>query len=302
MAALPGWEGEDHATAFAVVRRACAESRRLAASRACADALRHDRLGERAAKTLLERDFRAEPAGGEGLLTAYFAPTYDARHRRDREFCAPVRPAPADPASAPDRAGIDRWPTGEALAWMRPEDLFFLQVQGSGALVFPDGERERAVFAASNGQPFVAIARPMIAEGLIAPAEAGQVHAWLAAHRGPDAEAAIALDPRYVFFRLIADDDGEPRGAAGVPLIPGRSVAIDTAAHPFFELLWIDAGGGALPGARAGYHRLAIAHDIGGAIKGPVRADLYIGRGPRAGEEAASVSAALRLYRIVPAD
>jgi membrane-bound lytic murein transglycosylase A len=300
MAALPGWEGEDHAAAYAVVRRACAESRRLATSRACADAEAHDRLSERAAKAFLERHFRAEPVAAEGLLTAYFAPTYEARDRRDHEFSAPVRPAPTDPGATPDRAGIDRWPTGDALAWMRPEDLFFLQVQGSGTLVFPDGERRRAVFAGSNGLPFIAIARPMIAEGLIAPSQAGQLHAWLADHRGRDADAAMALDPRYVFFRLVPDDGGEPRGAADAPLIPGRSLAIDTASHPFFELLWIDAGDPR--GGRPGYRRLAIAHDIGGAIKGPARADLYIGRGSRAGDEAASVRNPLRLHRIVPAD
>jgi len=43
----------------------------------------------------------------------------------------------------------------------------------------------------------------MVAERLIAPSEAGRLHAWLAGHRGPDAEAAMDLDPRYVFFRLI---------------------------------------------------------------------------------------------------
>jgi membrane-bound lytic murein transglycosylase A len=302
MATLPGWEGEDHAAAFAVVRRTCAESRSLAASRACAEAESRNGLGERAAKAFLERHFRAEPLAGEGLLTAYFAPTYDARHRRDREFSAPVRPAPADPEAAPDRAGVDRWPTDDALAWMRPEDLFFLQVQGSGTLNFPDGERERAVFAAANGRAFVAIARPLVAEGLIAPSEAGHLHAWLADHRGPDAEAAMALDPRYIFFRLTPDDGGEPRGAAGVPLIPGRSVAVDTASHPFFELLWIDAADPTLRGARPSYQRLTVAQDIGNAIKGTARADLYIGQGERAGQEAASVRHVLRLYRIVPAD
>jgi len=88
----------------------------------------------------------AEPIGGEGLLTAYFAPAYDARRRPDAEFSAPVRPSPRDPAAAPDRAGIERQPADDALAWMRPEDLFFLQVQGSGTLTFPDGARETGRF------------------------------------------------------------------------------------------------------------------------------------------------------------
>lgn len=301
MASLPGWEVEDHAAAYAVVRRACAASPQMAASRACAEAEAKPALGDAEARAFLERRFRAEPVAGEGLLTGYFAPTYEARWRRDATYSAPVRPAPRDPAAAPDRAGIDRWPTGDALAWMRPEDLFFLQVQGSGVLTFPDGGRARAVYAGSNGQPFVPIAQTLIAEHRLAPSEAGTVHDWLAAHRGPEAEAAMQANPRYIFFRFVTDDGGEPHGAAGLALIPGRSVAVDPAAHRYGELLWIDAEDPTLHGARAAYRRLTAALDTGSAIKGQVRADLYVGRGAAAGEEAARVRHTLRLYRIVPA-
>ena len=303
MAALPGWDAEDHAAAFAAARSACAGSAVLAATGACAAVRAAGAPSEAAAKALLEQHFRAELVDGEGILTAYFAPVYEARLAADGEFSAPIRPPPADPAAAPDRAALKRAPAPDVLAWMRPEDLFFLQIQGSGVLVFADGERRRAVFAATNGRPYVAIGAVMIARGLIAPAaaSAGAEHDWLAAHRGPDAEAMMDLDPRYVFFRLAPDDDSEPRGAASAPLLPGRSVAVDPAAHRYFELLWIDADAPTLTGARPDYRRLVVALDAGGAIKGPVRADLYLGRGPQAGDEAARVRHRLRLYRIVPA-
>jgi membrane-bound lytic murein transglycosylase A len=303
MAALPGWDAEDHVAAFAAVASACAGRAALAATGACAAVRTFGAPGEAGAKAFLERHFRAEPIDGDGRLTAYFAPVYEARHAPDAAFSAPLRPSPVDPAAAPDRAALDKAPAPDALAWLRPEDLFFLQVQGSGVLVFGDGERQRASFAASNGRPFVAIAGPMIARGLLAPAvaSAGAVHDWLAAHPGPDAEAVMDLDPRYIFFRVAPDDGAEPRGAAGATLLPGRSVAIDPAAHPYFELLWIDADAPTLTGARPDYRRLVVALDTGGAIKGPVRADLYLGRGPAAGDEAARVRHRLRLYRIVPA-
>lgn len=187
---------------------------------------------------------------------------------------------------------------------MRPEDLFFLQVQGSGVLDFPDGDRERAVFAGSNGRPYVAIARPMVAAGFVGvrEASAGGLHAWLAAHRGPEAQAVMWQDPRYVFFRLVRDDGAEPRGASGAPLIAGRSLAVDPAYHPYFGLFWIDAEAPTLRGARPGYRRLAAAMDAGAAIRGEARADLYLGRGPAAGAEAATVRHRLRLYHIVPID
>ena len=240
--ALPGWSAEDHAAAFAAYRQLCGEVRRLGATRTCQEARGVGVLDEHAAKAFLETHFRAEMVGSEGLLTAYFAPIYDARRVPDDEFAAPVRPAPPNPAAAPERAEIDKQPTDDALAWMRPEDLFYLQVQGSGTLVFPDGDHERAIFAASNGRAFVPIARPMIAQHMIAPAEAATLHAWLAAHRGPDADAAMELDPRYVFFRLAPDDGTDPKGAAGVPLPPGRGIAVDPTQHDYFDLFWIDAG------------------------------------------------------------
>jgi membrane-bound lytic murein transglycosylase A len=108
------------------------------------------------------------------------------------------------------------------------------------------------------------------------------------------------LDPRYVFFRLQPDDGGEPAGAAGVRLVPGRALAIDLAAHGMGEVLWIDACAPTLPAAFPRYRRLAMALDTGGAIKGGVRADLYLGRGAEAGVEAGRVRHQLTLYRLAP--
>jgi membrane-bound lytic murein transglycosylase A len=302
LAHLPGWDAEDHAAAYQVVRQTCADAPPAGRSGVCADVASHPSLREAAARGFLETHFRVEPIEGEGLLTGYFMPDYPARHRPDAEFSAPVRPAPSDPSSALPRAEIDRLPAPDALAWMRPEDLFFMQVQGSGALTFEDGRSARAVFAGSNNQPFVAIARPMTAAGLVTAghADAGTLHGWLAAHRGPEAAAVMDKDPRYIFFRLRRDDGGDPQGASGATLIPGRSLAIDPSIHPYLSLFWIDAGGPTLGGALSGYRRLAVAMDRGGAIGGPVRADLYTGRGARAGAEAATVRHTLRLYRIVP--
>lgn len=302
MARLPGWDAEDHSAAFAAVRYACEQG--AGRGRTCADALASGPLGEDAARRFLERRFRAAPLDGEGLLTGYFSPSYEARTSPQGDFTAPVRPAPSYDQAGPERAAIERTAAPDALAWMRPEDLFFLQVQGSGVLTFADGTRRRAVFAGANGLGFVAIAKIMIAQGLIAPdkASASAVHDWLAAHRGPEAVAVMDQDPRFVYFRLIADDGGEPQGASGAALVPGRSLAVDPAYHRYFELLWIDASAGSLNGARASYQRLAIALDRGGAITGQVRADLYVGSGAKTGDEAARIRHTLHLYRIVPAE
>ena len=211
-------------------------------------------------------------------------------------------PAIPSPLASADRATIETAAAPDALAWMRPEDLFFLQIQGSGTLVFPDGQRSKVAYAADNGRPFVAIARPMVERRLLAPGRASgdNIRGWLASHAGPEADAVMRLNPRYVFFALGPDDGRQPPGAAGVPLPPGRSLAVDPSRHGYGELYWIDASAPVLTGATRRYRRLAMALDTGAAIRGEVRADLYIGRGDVAGDEAGRVRHTLRMTRLVP--
>ncbi|HEY1879017.1 MAG TPA: MltA domain-containing protein [Caulobacteraceae bacterium] len=307
---LPGWEQEDHVTALGAVRAACVVSRDPEMPFACAN-LPTD-PDERRARAWLERNFYAVPLGGEGRLTGYFMPVYEARRTRSEVFSAPVRPRPSDLPTADDtvagratyadRAEIEARPAPNALAWMRPEDLFFMQVQGAGVLEFPDGDRAKAVFDGSNGAAFVGIAQPMRSQGLISDADssADAIHDWLAAHRGEAARAIMDLDPRYGFYRLTADDGQDPAGSAGVRLPPGRAAAVDPAYHASGELLWIDGDSPSLAGAFPAYRRLVAALDAGGAIKGPVRADLYVGRGEAAGREAGRIRHVLTLYRLAP--
>jgi membrane-bound lytic murein transglycosylase A len=312
LATLPGWEVEDHVAALRAVQAACATSHEPSLRDVCGAAAALDFLDETSARAFLETNFRAVPFGGTGRLTGYFMPVYEARGAPSGEFAAPVRPRPADlpvqdlnptaHAPYPDRAAIEARSADDALAWMRPEDLFFMQIQGSGVLAFPGGAREKAVFAGDNGAPFVGIATPMRTRGLVTDqgGSAEAIHDWLAQHRGPEAQAITSLDPRYVFFSLTADDGRDPFGAAGQRLVAGRSVAVDPAWHAMGELLWLDAETPALAGAFPRYQRLTVALDTGGAIKGQARADLYVGRGPSAGLEAGRVRHTLMLYRLVP--
>lgn len=326
---LPGWRAEDHAAALAMVATSCRVKPLAQLTEACAAVRAAGPLAGPAARALLERTFRAVPVGGEGLLTAYFSPQYEARFSRTGEFTAVVRPRPADliydPSFAPDparpgwkgearevdnalapypdRAAIEAVDEVQPLAWMRPEDLFFLQIQGSGVLVLPDGRRKRAVFAATNGQPFKGIATPMRDQGLL-PANntsGDAIRAWLAEHRGPAADAVMRLNPRYVFFRMEDDDGREATGAAGVPLPAGRGIAVDPQHHDYGALYWIDGQAPSLAGAFPRYSRLVTALDTGGAIRGQVRADLYIGSGDIAGREAGRVKHALYMWRLIPA-
>jgi len=272
-----------------------------------ARALASPRLSPSEARTFLEDNFVASEArtddGRAGLLTAYFAPEYAARRVPDDEFDAPVLSRPANLSEVGDRAAIEAGSArSTALAWMRAEDLFFLQIQGSGTLTFPDGARLRAAYAADNGARFVGIARPMAERGLLPRngTSGDAIRGWLAAHRGPEAREVMALNPRYIFFTTTPDDGDEATGAAGVPLPARRSIAVDPSRWTYGDAVWIEADGGDLIGARASYRGLVMALDTGSAIRGPVRADLYIGRGDAAGQEAGAVRHPLRMWRLTP--
>ncbi|HEY2661751.1 MAG TPA: MltA domain-containing protein [Caulobacteraceae bacterium] len=330
LADLPGWAQEDHAAALRAFVTACGIEPAPVMTEICRRARALGPLDEFGARGFLEANFRAEPVGDGGLLTAYYAPEYEARSSRHGEFTAPVRARPSDlimldlgqfdPGLAgrkisgrivggqlspyPDRAAIEAAPAEQPLAWMRPEDLFFLQIQGSGVLKLPEGRRMKAIYTGNNGRPFVGIANVLRDRGALATGDtsAEAIHAWLAAHRGSEADAVMRLDPRYVFFKLEPDDGMEPAGAAGIPLIPGRSLAVDLTKHALGGLYWIDATTPSLTGAFPAYRRVALALDAGGAIKGDVRADLYLGAGAAAGTEAGRVRHVLSLYALAPID
>jgi membrane-bound lytic murein transglycosylase A len=326
---LPGWAAEDQVAALAAYRTTCGVARDRAATVVCSKARQLTDPDDETARLFLETNFRARPVGDPGLLTAYYAPVYEARISNREGFSAPVLSRPDDlemvdprtldraapdgpqvPARKrgagyepyPDRTAIETWRPGVVLAWMRPEDLFFLQIQGSGVLTFPDGRRKRVAFAAHNGKPFVGIAKPMRERGLLRDQDTSgsSISRWLADHRGPEADEIMRLNPRYVFFTIDDDDGRDPVGAAGIPLPAGRAIAVDTSRHDMGELFWIDASAPVLTDAFPTYRRLAVALDTGGAIKGDVRADLYMGRGDQAGVEAGRVRHTLRMYRLVP--
>jgi membrane-bound lytic murein transglycosylase A len=326
LSTLPGWSEEDHSAALQAFQVGCGAAKASVWRTVCARAKEQTATDEASARAFFEDNFKADARPATGLLTAYFAPAYPAQATPDEIFSAPVRPKPddlvmTDPGPGdppghkaarqvidsdlvpyPDRTDIEAEPVDKALAFMKPEDLFFLQIQGSGELVFPDGRRMKAIYAADNGRPFVGIARPMGEAGLLAAnhTSGDAIRTWLADHRGADANAVMDKNPRYVFFNVVADDDHDPAGAAGVALPAGRSIAVDPSYHAYGELYWIDAAAPVLTGGAKTYRRLAVALDTGSAIRGDVRADLYMGRGDQAGAEAGHVRHTLVLVRLVP--
>ena len=184
------------------------------------------------------------------------------------------------------------------LAWTDDTiDAFLLHVQGSGRVVMPDGSVLRIGYAANNGHGYVSIGRRLIQRGELRRGRAGwqAIRDWIA--RNPEqADALLAENPRYIFFRTI---DGEgPIGAQGVALTPRRSLAVDRRFIPLGAPLWLDTvwpGGGERP-----LRRLMIAQDTGSAIKGPIRGDFFWGYGVDALAEAGRMKSRGRYYLLLP--
>ena len=259
--------------------------------------------------------YRIEAVDGsvQGKLTSYFEPVYDASRTPTARFRVPLYAVPE--GLLPEqpwftRQQIDTLPQaraalrGREIAWLAdPIDAMMLHIQGSGRLrlVEADG-RERTVrvaFAATNAQPYRSIQQWLLGQGVT------RINPWpdatkeWAAQNPGRVTQLLWSNPRYVFFReepLVGIDASEgPRGAQGVPLTPGRSIAIDPQSIPYGTPMWLVSSG-----PTAQMQKLVVAQDTGKAIVGAVRADYFAGTGAEAGRLASSLNQPLRLWALWP--
>jgi len=182
-----------------------------------------------------------------------------------------------------------------------PVELFYMQVQGSGLVRLRDGSAVRLTYAAKNGHPYTSIGKLLIERGAIAPnaMSMAAVKAWLHAdlERG---RALLAENKSYVFFRELTEEEGRdgPLGAEGVALTLGRSLAVDASYHRLGLPVFVTVPDLAVEGAP--FRRLMIAQDVGSAIRGPERGDLFWGTGEEAGAIAGSTHHIARFLVLLP--
>ena len=254
-------------------------------------------------------------AQSEGLLTAYYEPLLEASRKPQGRFNVPLFAAPTGLATRKPwytRQEIDT--NAQAKAALRgkellylndPVDAMVLHIQGSGLLRVsePDGRVRtvRLAFAGTNEQPYKSIGRWLLDQSLTRDASWPGIKAWIA--RNPTrVQELLWQNPRYVFFREEALPDGDvpgqtpgPKGAQGVPLTAGRSIAVDPGSIPYGTPVWLTSRGPTTP-----LQRLVLAQDTGTAITGAVRADYYAGSGVEAGDIAGRLKQPLRLWALWP--
>lgn len=192
-----------------------------------------------------------------------------------------------------------QWPhNDEVLVWVDdPIDAFFVQIQGSGVVRFEDGSAMRIGYAGQNGHVYYAIGRELIARGEIEKEDVSlqSIRDWLEAN--PDqADEIKNTNASYVFFQELESEG--PKGGEGLPLTAGRSLAIDHSLLAYGMPVWTDIEE-PIPGAGP-INRLMVAQDTGGAIRGPVRGDVFWGYGPRAEALAGPMKSQGRYWVLLP--
>jgi membrane-bound lytic murein transglycosylase A len=320
---LPGW-GSDRVTDFWLAFLRSCERPTPAWLAACSKARQGGLGAAPAAAPLREwlqrelRPYRVESLTHDpvGLATGYFEPLVEASRSPRPGFRVALYAPPPDLATRKPywtRQQIETLPAaqrslrGSEIAWLRdPLDALLLQVQGSGRLAFagaPGASPQvvRVAFAAQNEQPYQSVGRWLIEQGELRASEASwpAIRAWARQNPGR-IDAMIRSNPRFVFFReeALPDPGLGPKGAQGVALVPGRSIAVDPQSIPYGTPVWLDT---TEPLSTRPLRRLVVAQDTGSAIVGAVRADYFWGWGDDAEAEAGRMKQALRMWVLWPA-
>jgi membrane-bound lytic murein transglycosylase A len=290
------------------------------------------------AKAFFEENFlplRISRLGeGDGFVTGYYEPVIDGSRTQTDVYTVPVYRRPSnlfvrgftqDAPSLPnkgqvfrkigrrklvpyyDRAAIEDGAIagrGLEICWLKNQtDLLFSQIQGSARVRLEDGSTVRINYDAYNGYPYTAVGRVLIDRGIIPKEQMSmqKIREWM--DQNPDgANELRRQNQAYVFFREVQlSDKDEAVGAQGVPLTPGRSIAVDKSLHVYGTPFFIE---GELPiesaQSKTPFHRLMIAQDTGSAITGPARADLYFGAGVEAGKVSGRLRHAMHFVILVP--
>ena len=280
-------------------------------------------VNKAAAKVYFETFFTPNAVthtGSEGLLTGYYEPVLQGSRTPQGEYQTPIYKRPPDLVNLVDETqrgtvgaalthakktdkGVEPYATRaqieqgalkgknlELLYLTDPVEAFFMHIQGSARVKLTDGSTIRIHYDGKNGHPYSSIGRYLIDTGLLAADKVsmGALKRWLKVEpqRGKD---VMWQNASFVFFRELkgAEANG-PLGAMNAPLTPGRSLAVYTSFHALGMPIFVSAEGMTHVNKTAGgaFHRLMIAQDVGSAIKGPERGDIYFGSGDAAGEMA----------------
>ncbi len=331
---VPGWLDDDPSLALGAFLQSCTSLRwREQWQPSCQEAATRVNPSKARVRQFFEDHFvphQVSQADGssEGLLTGYYVPDLRGSRFASSEYPYPLYRRPDDLLVIDlsevypdlgnyrlrgrldghrvipywDRGGIDSFDrplAGQELFWVAdPVELFFLHIQGSGRIMLDDGNKVMVNYADQNGHPYRSIGKYMLDRGIMTRDQMSMQNIRKWARSNPaEVEDLLNQNPSYVFFRELDADVQSPPGALGVPLTPGRSLAVDRRYIPlgapvFVETTW--------PNSDQPLKRLMMAQDTGGAIKGRIRGDFFWGMGDEAGSQAGRMKQAAKFWVLLP--
>lgn len=330
--AIPATQDEDWSNALGALQASCATAmgNRAPWKEACREANQTTREDARDFFTHAFTVWRVSVMSEDGaikdtgLMTGYYEPLLRGSRTRGGQYQTPLYGVPRDMIVV----GAKGKPQGQRLkmqggkrvpydtraqitqrknfparviCWVDdPVEAFFLQVQGSGRVEFPDGRMIRVAYAEHNGQPYKSLGNWLIRNaGMSASSMSMQAIQNWARQNPKRVQALLNTNPRYVFFSEapIVSPEAGPKGAQGVPLTAKGSVAVDRREWPLGMPLVVQAEQ-SLP--QLSFTRPVVAQDTGTAIKGVLRFDFFWGYGDEAGQDAGRQKSSARAWVLIP--
>lgn len=193
---------------------------------------------------------------------------------------------------------------GLEIAWVEPIDAFFIQIQGSGTVQFPDGENIRIGYAEQNGHPYEPIGKFLTDVIPIEKMSMQKIKAHLKTLNHEEQNIIFNKNPSFVFFKKITSD---ALTFAGMEVSAGRTIATDNTYFPKGALAFLDINEPVFndindlePTSIIHRPRFVFDQDTGGAIKGGGHIDLYMGQGDLAAQKAGVMKDNSLLYYLIP--
>ena len=331
---VPGWQEDDPSLALGAFLNSCTALRwRAEWQLPCQQTAVMKHATEDEVRQFFEQNFvphqvRQSNGSGEGLMTGYYVPDLRGSRYASSEYPYPLYRRPDDLLTIDlsdvypdlgdyrlrgrldghrvipywDRGGIDSYErplAGQELFWVAdPVELFFLHIQGSGRILLDNGESVMVNYADQNGHPYRSIGSYMLDRGIMQRHEMSMqnIRKW-ATNNPKEVDALLNQNPSYVFFRELDSAVKSPPGSLGVPLTPGRSLAVDRRYIPLGAPVFVETS---WPNSDQPLQRLMIAQDTGGAIKGKIRGDFFWGMGDAAGAKAGRMKQAAKFWVLLP--
>ena len=260
--------------------------------------------------------------GDKGLITGYFEPLLYGSRTKDDIYKYPVYKTPKDLLTIKNkkrypnfkrlrykakikkgkyvpydsREQIEKSNNFDVICYVSNRvDLFFMQIQGSGRVQLENGETINIGYANQNGRKYFAIGKYLIEEGYLTKEEVSLQSIKEFLESNPSKMQDIMnLNKSYVFFH---ESPNSATGSLNVPLIAKRNIAVDRSYIPLGMPVFLETFN---PKTKEPINKLVVAADTGGAIKGEIRADYFMGFGEEAKELAGLMKEEGRLHMLIP--